>query len=148
MAVISGDLERGISQLFELAGEYVGIEPPVVTISRDYDNRVLDGNTITSYLQLFMQNAISQQTLLGLLQDGEVLPPNLDLEAEIALTQEHLAEQQALDRLSASMAGGPDMAFQSSANASDTTAMRNAGQGEALTSQTLPTPLRPGRNAN
>lgn len=143
MAVISGDLERGITQLFEIASEYVGIEPPTVTISRDYDNRVLDGNTITAYLQLFMQNAISQETLLRILQDGEVLPPNMDLSAEISLTQEHLAEQQALDRLNAA---GPDMAFQSTATASDRTAVRNAGQGESLTSQTLPTPLRPGRN--
>jgi hypothetical protein len=149
MAVISGDLERAVTQIFELASQYVGIDPPTVTISRDYDNHVIDGNTITAYLQLFMQDAISQQTLLRILQDGEILPPNLDLDEEIAMTQEKLAEKQAMDRLNATGASmGPDMAFQSSANASDITAVRNAGQGEALTSQTLPTPLRPGRNAN
>jgi hypothetical protein len=133
MAVIAGDLERAISQLFELAAEYVGIEPPTVFIPRDYDNRLVTGNDITAYLQLYMQGAISQETLLGILQDGEILPATLSIDEEISRTQEMLAEQQAMDRMAA---GGADMAFQ------------NAGQGESLSSQTLPTPLRPGRNAN
>ena len=134
MAVIAGDLERAVSQLFELAAEYVGIEPPTVYIPRDYDNRLVTGNDITAYLQLYMQGAISQQTLLGILQDGEILPATLSIDEEISRTQEMLAEQQAMERLAAE--GGPDMAFQ------------NAGQGESLDSQTLPTPLRPGRNAD
>lgn len=146
MAVISGDLERSLSQLFELAASYVGIDPPEVHIPRDYENRLLDGNQITAYLQLYMQRAISQETLLKILQDGEILPSTLDLEAELSKTAEMLEEQQVMGRLSDASAG-PDMAFQSSATASDGVA-RNAGQGEALTSQTLPTPLRPGRNAN
>ena len=133
MAVISGDLERTIAQIFELAAEYVGIEPPTVSIPRDYENRLIDGNQITAYLQLYMQNAISQQTLLKILQDGEVLPPTVDLDEELSLTAERLEEQQAMERLTMS---GPDMAFQ------------NAGQGESLDSQTLPTPMRPGRNAS
>jgi len=133
MAVIAGDLERAISQLFELAAEYVGIEPPTVFIPRDYDNRLVTGNDITAYLQLYMQGAISQETLLGILQDGEILPATLSIDEEISRTQEMLAEQQAVERMAA---GGADMAFQ------------NAGQGESLSSQTLPTPMRPGRNAN
>ena len=124
---------RTIAQIFELAAEYVGIEPPEVNIPRDYENRLIDGNQITAYLQLYMQNAISQQTLLKILQDGEVLPPTIDLDEELSLTAERLAEQEVMDRLAAS---GPDMAFQ------------NAGQGESLDSQTLPTPMRPGRNAS
>lgn len=133
MAVISGDLERTVAQIFELAAEYVGIEPPTVNIPRDYENRLIDGNQITAYLQLYMQNAISQQTLLKILQDGEVLPPTIDLDEEMSLTAERLQEQQAMERLAT---GGVDLAFQ------------NAGQGESLTSQTLPTPMRTGRNAN
>jgi predicted secreted protein len=135
MAVISGDLERTIAQIFALAAEYVGIEPPEVTIPRDYDNRFLSGNEITSMLQLFMQGAISQETLLRILQDGEVLPATMDIDAEVSATTERLAEQQAMERL----ATGPDMAFQAPSD--------NAGQGESLSSQTLPTPMRPGRNA-
>jgi len=134
MAVIAGDLERAIAQLFELAADYVGVEPPEVSIPRDYDNRIVTGNDITAYLQLYMQGAITQETLLRILQEGEILPSTLDIDAEVSASQEMLAEQQAMQRLS-----GPDLAFQ---------APENAGQGEALSSQTLPTPLRPGRNAN
>lgn len=136
MAVISGDLERTIAQIFELASEYVGIEPPTVSIPRDYENRLIDGNQITAYLQLYMQNAISQPTLLKILQDGEVLPATVDVDEELSLTAERLAEQQVMERLATA---GPDMAFQAPTE--------NAGQGESLTSQTLPTPMRPGRNA-
>ena len=131
MAVISGDLERSITEMLTIAGEYVGIEPPTVSIPRDYENRLLDGNQITAYLQLFMQGAISQETLLTILQQGEVLPSTIDIPSEITKTKEYLEEQQAMDRLNA---GGADLAFQ------------NAGQGESLTSQTLETPLRSGRD--
>lgn len=135
MAVISSDLERTLEQTLQIASEYIGIEPPRVSISRDYDYRLLDANTITSYLQLYMQGAISQDTLLRILQEGEVLPPTIDIEEEITRTRDMLEEQQAMDRLAA----GPDPAFQ-------TAPANNAGQGESLDSQTLPTPLRPGRN--
>jgi hypothetical protein len=47
-----------------------------------------------------------------------------------------LEEQLAMNRLAMDEAAGADLAFQ------------NAGQGESLTSQTLPTPMRPGRNAD
>lgn len=136
MAVIAGDLERAIEAMLRMASEYVGIEPPTVTIPRDYDNRLVTGNEITAYLQLFMQGAISQETLLEILKLGEVLPPNVDVGEEINRTQALLEEEQAMARLAGA---GPDMAFQGSG--------ANAGQGESLTSQTLPTPLRPGRNA-
>lgn len=143
MAVISGDLERSITEMLTIAGEYIGIEPPTVSIPRDYENRLLDGNQITAYLQLFMQGAISQETLLTILQQGEVLPSTIDILEEITKTKEYLEEQQALDRLNT---GGVDMAFQSSADNDEDDSPDNAGQGESLTSQTLPTPLRSGRD--
>ena len=142
MAVISGDLERSITEMLTIAAQYIGIEPPTVTIPRDYENRLLDGNQITAYLQLFMQGAISQETLLTILQQGEVLPSTVNIPEEITKTKEYLEEQQVMDRLNS---GGADLAFQSSADASDTIP-NNAGQGESLTSQTLPTPLRSGRD--
>lgn len=142
MAVISGDLERTIERIFAIASEYVNVPPPVVSIPRDYENRLIDGNQITAYLQLYMQGAISQETLLGILQQGEVLPPTLDIAEEVVRTQDMLAEQAAMQRLAA----GPDMAFQAPEPPAGPDS--NAGQGESLTSQTLPTPMRPGRNAN
>lgn len=159
MAVISGDLERSLNEYFAIAAEYVGIDPPTVYLDRDYDNRVLDGNTITSYLQLYMQGAISQYTLLKMLQDGEVLPSTLDIDNEIAQTRDQLAEQQALMNLDGDSEGaddaddlpatygearGPDMAFQRPLRGREGP-VKNAGQGLNMTSQTLPTPLRPGK---
>ena len=136
MAVIAGDLERAIREIFEIAAAYVNIEPPEVTIPRDYESRPLDGNQVTAYLQLYMQKAISLKLLLTILKDGEVLPANLDTDEEISAVQEMLEEQLAMNRIAANTPGGADLAFQ------------NAGQGESLDSQTLPTPLRPGRNAS
>jgi hypothetical protein len=137
MAVIAGDLERAIREIFEIASAYVGVDPPEVSIPRDYENRLLDGNQVTAYLQLFMQKAISHKTLITILRDGEVLPANLDPDEEISAVQEMLEEQLAMNRLTApDSPGGADLAFQ------------NAGQGESLNSQTLPTPMRPGRNAD
>lgn len=149
MALISSDLQRALSEMLRIAGEYAGVEPPEVVIEQDYENRLIDGNQITAYLQLYMQNAISQQTLLEILQQGEVLPVSLDIEEELERTEERAEADLALERLNGA---GMDMAFQSSADASDNgtdegpTGPRNAGQGESLNSQTLPTPMRPGRN--
>jgi hypothetical protein len=130
MAVISEDLERAITDIITLASEYVGIEPPTVSIPKDYENRLIDGNQITAYLQLFMQGAISQETLLDILQQGEVLPPNVDLDEEVIRTRDYLEAQQAAD------AGGMDMAFQSPGEAAT----------PSLSNATLPTPLRPDRS--
>jgi len=125
MAIISEDLERAITDILTLASDYVGIEPPKVIIPRDYENRLIDGNQITAYLQLFMQGAISQGTLLEILQQGEVLPPYLDLGEEMVATQEFLDEQGA---------------------ANTSMVMSAATSGPALSNATLPTPLRPNRS--
>ena len=131
MAIISEDLERAISEVLALAAEYVGIEPPVVSIPKDYENRLIDGNQITAYLQLYMQGAISQATLLSILQQGEVLPPTVDLEREIIDTRDFLEEQMAAD---------------SSDDAEDSGLDNLATSATALSNATLPTPLRPDRS--
>ena len=143
MALISSDLERALSEMLSIAATYAGVEPPEVVIEKDYENRLIDGNQITAYLQLYMQNAISQETLLTILQQGEVLPTNLDIEEEIERTEERTEEEMAMERLNTA---GPDMAFQSAG--ADDSPDDNAGQGESINSQTLPTPMRPGRNAS
>lgn len=137
MALISADLANALSSMLEIAAQYVGIEPPQVVIEQDYDNKLLDGNSITAMLQLFMQNAISQETLLDVLQQGEVLPAGLNIEEEVTRTQDYVNEQNTalgLDPLAMNPA------------ALDRTNAAQAGQGQSLNSQTLPTPIRPGRN--
>ena len=139
MALISADLANALTSMLELAAQYVGIEPPQVVIEQDYDNKLLDGNSITAMLQLFMQNAISQETLLDVLQQGEVLPAGLDIGEEVTRTRDYINEQNTALGLDP-LAMNPDALTRTNA--------ARAGQGESMTSQTLPTPMRPGRNPN
>lgn len=134
MAVISGDLERAVQQVLNAVAEYASVEPPQVTIPKDYENRLLDGNQITSYLQLYMQGAISQRTLLEILQMGEVLPPSVDLDEEIERTQKMLEEQQAMNAAAAVLTSRPAGVTSGA-----------AANGSSRGSGTLPTPLRQGK---
>ena len=65
MAIISQDLAGAMTDMLRIAGKYAGKEPPMVTIPKDFENRLLDGNQITAMLQLQMQNQISQETCCG-----------------------------------------------------------------------------------
>ena len=79
MAIISENLACAVQELLEMAAEYAGKEAPKVSIPKDYENRLLDGNQITAMLQLQMQGQISQDCLLRILQEGEVIPPYVDI---------------------------------------------------------------------
>lgn len=139
MALISADLANALTSMLEVAAQYIGIDPPEVVIEQDYDNRLLDGNSITAVLQLFMQNAISQETLLDILQQGEVLPAGLNIDEEVTRTRDYINETNSSLGLDP-IATNPDALGRTNA--------AQAGQGPSLTSQTLPTPMRPGRNPN
>ncbi len=147
MSIISEDLSRTIESLIKVAGEYAGVEPPKVTIPKDYENRLLDGNQITAYLQLYMQGAISQETLLRILQEGEVLPVYIDLGEELSATKELLEEQLAMDlqRMEAEAKVAADNAPPSQAKSGGTTTGK-AASGSNKGSQTLATPMRPGKH--
>jgi len=100
-------------------------------------------------LQLNMQNVISQETLLRILQEGEVLPPFIDLEEEITRTQDELEEkmQQALDQADAQMELQAEHApppAEGGSGADSGAASSGASKG----SMTLPTPMRPGKHAS
>jgi hypothetical protein len=142
MALISADLANALTNMLEIAAQYVGIEPPQVVIEQDYENRLIDGNQITAMLQLFMQNAISQETLLEILQQGEVLPAGLDIEEEIVRTRDYIDQQ------NTSMGLDPLAQNPSSLDNTHAANAATAGQGTSLASQTLPTPMRPGKNPN
>ena len=85
LAVVSKDLEQALQNAFNMAGSFAGVEPPLVTISRDFDLGVLDGPQIQNYLQLYLNDTITQETLLQMLKDGEVLP-QIEVEAEVEAT--------------------------------------------------------------
>jgi hypothetical protein len=157
MSIISEDLARAIEVMLKQAAEYAGKEPPTVSIPRDYENRLIDGNQITAYLQLFMQGAIDQETLLRILQEGEVLPAYIDIQEVITKAQDYLDEQMArevekADELAAVQAEhAPDPVAPGSTSTSvgakqGGVASGKAGKGSQTGSSTLPTPLRPGKH--
>ena len=82
LSVVSKNLEASLQLAFDYAAKYVGIESPLVQISRDFDLQQLDGNQTSSYMQLWMNGAISQELLLQMLKEGEVLP-SVDINEEI-----------------------------------------------------------------
>ena len=145
MALVSEDLARTVADLLRMAGKYAGVEPPTsVTIPQDFTNRLLDGNQITAMLQLQMQNQISQELLLRILQEGEVIPPYVEIDQEIALTKEEIGEEFDL-QLEQAEAMGSLEAAQAEAGGVNT---GDAASGSQTGSQTLPTPLRPGKHSD
>ena len=67
------------------------MEAPQVQLDRDFDTQVLDGNqpcwsAAAGYMQLWMQGAITHESLLEMLKAGEVLP-NIDVEREVELVR-------------------------------------------------------------
>jgi hypothetical protein len=137
MALISNDLQLTLTEMMKTAADYIGMEAPKVIIQQDYDNKLLDGNGTTALLQLYMQGVISQRTTLKALSAGEVLPAGTDIEAEIVDTRDFLME------LNGSGGDGLDPL---SSKPESLSRDNRAGQGEDINSQTLPTPMRPGKN--
>ncbi len=146
MAIISEDLARAITDMLRIAGKYAGKEPPEVTIPKDYENRLLDGNQVTAMLQLQMQNQISQETLLKILREGEILPPYVDIDDEILRTKDAMEEQfdLQLEQAEAHMQIQSDNTPNQSEGG---VGSGGAASGSTKGSGTLPTPLRPGKHA-
>ena len=100
LVVVSRDLESMLQTAFDMAAAYVGKEAPEVRLDRDFDLQTLDGNQVGQYLQLWNNSAITQETLLGALKKGEILP-DIDVEEEVELTS-----QEKLDNMLTEMVPG------------------------------------------
>jgi len=74
LAMVSMELEQKLQKAFNLSAEYVGIEPPEVKISRDFDIERLIGQDITALTSLFDQQVIDREEFRDILVQGEVLP--------------------------------------------------------------------------
>ena len=84
LSLISQDLEEKLQQAFDMAAAYTGKDSPKVLIDRDFDTQSLDAGQVGQYLTLWTQGAITHETLLGMLQRGEVLP-DIDIELEVEM---------------------------------------------------------------
>ena len=82
LSIISQELESAFNQAFAFAAQYVGLEPPEITIDRDFDYYRLIGQDVSVLAQLNQMGKISDAMLLEILRRGEVLPDNINIEDE------------------------------------------------------------------
>ncbi len=74
LSMVSLELEQKLQKSFNLSAQYLGIEPPEVSISRDFDIDRLIGQDITALTSLFDQKVIDREEFREILVQGEVLP--------------------------------------------------------------------------
>ncbi len=89
LSIISQELESALNQAFEFAAQYVGLEPPEITIDRDFDYYRLIGQDVAVLTQLNQAGKISDAMLLEVLRRGEVLPDNINIEDELEASTEN-----------------------------------------------------------
>jgi hypothetical protein len=102
LSIISQELESALNQAFAFAAQYVGMEPPEITIDRDFDYYRLIGQDVSVLAQLNQMGKISDAMLLEILRRGEVLPDNINVEDEVeaagkpatAITEESETEEE------------------------------------------------------
>jgi len=82
LSMVSLELEQKLQKVFNLSANYLGIEPPEVKISRDFDIERLIGQDITALTSLFDQKVIDREEFRDILVQGEVLPNATETEAD------------------------------------------------------------------
>ena len=89
------DWESSIQQAYYFAARYLGIEPPKITIERDFDFYKLLGQDVSVIGQLRAEGALSNETYLDILKSGEIIPDKVDLTAELAKIEQLQEEKKA-----------------------------------------------------
>ena len=74
LSMVSLDLEQKLQKAFNLSANYLGLEPPEIQISRDFDIDKLIGQDITALTTLFDQKILDREEFRQILVQGEVLP--------------------------------------------------------------------------
>jgi hypothetical protein len=70
------------------------MEPPVITIDRDFDYYRLIGQDVAVLAQLNESGKISDETLLKILQHGEILPEDVKIADELERIQQMEVEEE------------------------------------------------------
>jgi hypothetical protein len=84
LSVVSINLERALQQSFDMAAAYMGMEPPVVSLDRDFDVEQVDGQMMTAVNTLFTSGLLDQETALRILERGELFDDTVDVEEVMA----------------------------------------------------------------
>jgi hypothetical protein len=92
LAIVSQELESALNQAFSFAAQYVGIEPPTISIDRDFDYYRLIGQDVSVLSDLSDKGKISDTLLLEILRRGEILPDNINIEEELARSDRTVQE--------------------------------------------------------
>jgi hypothetical protein len=74
LSSVSMDLEQALQRSFDIAARYVGIEPPEVQLSRDFNIERLIGQDITALTTLFDNGVLGRDEFRQILVQGEILP--------------------------------------------------------------------------
>ncbi len=83
LSIVSQELESALTQAFNFAAQYVGIEPPEIHVDRDFDYYRLIGQDVAVLTQLNQLGKITDSMLLEILRRGEILPDNINIEEEL-----------------------------------------------------------------
>ena len=100
LSIISQELESALNQAFAFAAQYVGMEPPEITIDRDFDYYRLIGQDVAVLSQLADAGRISNSMLLEILRRGEILPDNMQIEETDEILEVEKAEELEPDTMS------------------------------------------------
>ena len=95
LAILSLELESALNEAFALAAAYLGVEAPRVVLDREFDFYRLIGQDVAVLNDINARGGLSDETFLRVLQRGEVLPDNLNIEEEAAITQRLREERNA-----------------------------------------------------
>ena len=87
LSIVSKDLQASLQQAFEAAAIYANREAPSIQVNRDFTLQELDSQQVSQYMGLWQNGAITHQTLLEMLQMGEILP-NIQIDEEIEMVEQ------------------------------------------------------------
>ena len=86
LSTIAQSVENGITMILKILAEWSGISGEIVyQLNKDFIDATLTPQELSAYLQARQSQEISQETFLGLLHRGELLPKGVTVEDEIAL---------------------------------------------------------------
>jgi hypothetical protein len=87
LAILSLEMESALNEAFALAAAYLGVEPPEIVLDREFDFYRLIGQDVAVLNDINARGGLTDETFLRVLQRGEVLPDNLDIEKEMGAIQ-------------------------------------------------------------
>jgi hypothetical protein len=120
LSIISMELESALQNSYNFAARYLGIEPPTISLDRDFDFYRLLGQDISVIGQLRTEGALTNETYLKILKSGEIIPDSVNIDDELAaverLQEEKKAEMEAQLRMQQEAAANRPNNAQNAAN--------------------------------